>query len=206
MSVSPILVSIVPAAGHSIRMGGHDKLLLPWKQNSTVIDEVLRAWTESQTTRVVVVVRADDILLQQVCRKWPRVELVIPPNDPRDMKESVLRGLEFLSRNNAFFEIERWFVAPADMPTLNARIINRIIEANPRRDSIVIPLFNGRRGHPISLPWSLSERVAALAENEGIDRLLRDHPIEYLEISDELRPEDIDTPEDYLRLRKQYLI
>jgi molybdenum cofactor cytidylyltransferase len=199
-------VSIVPAAGYSVRMAGRNKLLLPWQETSTVMDEVLKAWTESKATRVVVVVRADDSELQRVCRNWKRVELVCPPLAPRDMKESIQRGIEFLSNSDDCIEINRWFVAPADMPTLNSRIINRLIEASANRAAIVIPRFAGRRGHPISLPWKLAKQISTLSENDGIDCLLRDNPIEFIDLEDEKRPEDIDTYEDYVRLREQHLI
>ncbi len=199
-----IHVSIVPAAGRSVRMEGHNKLLLPWKRNSTMIDEVLQAWTESKITRIVVVTRADDIELHQVCEKWPRVELVRSLNDPRDMKESIRYGLEFLNSHDRVCEIDRWFVAPADIPTLNARIIDHLIDASSHRDEIVIPRFDGRRGHPISLPWSLASQVYSLSENEGINRLLRDNPVEYFDLRNEICPEDIDTHQEYLRRWTQF--
>ena len=50
--------AIVPAAGHSRRMG-QAKLLLPWAVG-TVIDSVLQAWTTSSVDRTYIVVRAAD--------------------------------------------------------------------------------------------------------------------------------------------------
>lgn len=194
------IVAIVPAAGRSLRMAGQHKLLLPWRENSTVIGEVLQAWSESRVTHISVVVRLDDLELQSVCRRWPKIDLIVPRLAPQDMKESIRLGLEFFATRHCPSEFERWMVAPADMPMLNSRIINAIIEKGQESREIVIPRFKGRRGHPISLPWKLAARIGELPSNQGLDRLIENYPVDYLDLPADQRPEDIDTPEDYARI------
>ena len=91
-------------------------------------------------------------------------------------------------------------VAPADLPKLNAKLINAVADAGRDRDCIVIPRFGGRHGHPVLFPWNLSRDVFSLAEDEGLDRLLARRDAFHLELSMEDRVEDVDTPEDYRRL------
>lgn len=194
------IMAIIPAAGRSLRMGGQHKLLLPWRENSTVISEVLLAWSESRVTHIAIVVRLDDLDLQKDCRQWPNIDLIIPQVAPQDMKESIRLGLEFFMTKHGPSELDRWMVAPADMPTLNPLLINMVIEKAQSCCDIVIPRFDGRRGHPISLPWKLAAQVGELPSNQGLDRLFANYPVNYVDLPADQRPEDIDTPEDYVRL------
>ena len=194
------IVAIIPAAGRSLRMAGQHKLLLPWGENSTVISEVLHAWSDSLVTHIAIVVRLDDLELQSVCRRWPNIDSIIPQVAPQDMKESIRLGLEFFMTKHGPSELDRWMVAPADMPTLNPLLINTVIEKAQSCGDIVIPRFDGRRGHPISLPWSIAAQVGELPSNQGLDRLIANYPVDYVNLPADQRPEDIDTPEDYVRL------
>ena len=180
-------------------MGSRHKLLLPWG-DATVIDQVLRAWTRSLVTRVVVIVRRDDSGLQEVCRRWGNVDLVIPEDDPPDMKRSVELGLQQIAAVYSPEDSDRWVVAPADLPTLASPLINRLIEASLDSDSIVVPRFGDRRGHPISVPWALARDVFTLRVDQGINGLIALHPVQWLELPANEYPDDIDTPSDYSRL------
>ncbi|HUP81667.1 MAG TPA: nucleotidyltransferase family protein [Pirellula sp.] len=194
------ILAIIPAAGRSIRMAGQHKLLLPWRENSTVIGEVLQAWSDSLVTHIAIVVRLDDLELQSVCRRWSNIDLITPLVAPHDMKESIRLGLEFFMTKHGPSELDRWMVAPADMPTLNSLLINTVIEKAQSSGDIVIPRFNGRRGHPISLPWGIAAQVGELPSNQGLDRLVANYPVNYVDLPGDQRPEDIDTPEDYARV------
>ena len=115
-------------------MGAQHKLLLPWN-NSTVIDQVLSAWTQSRTTRVIVIVRQNDVALQEACRRWPTVNLVIPEHDPEDMKRSIQHGLQHMAARFEPAESDRWLVAPADLPTLTSELIDCVIAADRDGDA-----------------------------------------------------------------------
>ncbi|MCP4505106.1 MAG: NTP transferase domain-containing protein, partial [Fuerstiella sp.] len=81
--------AIVPAAGKSRRMG-QPKLMLPFAEG-LLIDRLLKAWTDSEVFRVIVVVRQNDRNLSEACHRWP-VDVVHPGTDPTDMKESIQVG------------------------------------------------------------------------------------------------------------------
>ena len=192
---------IIPAAGQSLRMGSQHKLLLPWN-NATVIDQVLLAWTESHADRVVVIVRKDDVQLQKACRRWPNADLVIPEDDPPDMKKSIQLGLRHVADQCAPDARDRWMVAPADLPTLTSGLINQVIEANSRSDTVVVPRFGDRRGHPVSFPWSLVPDVFRLGAEQGINCLTVAESVQWLDLPADEHPDDMDTPEEYIRLRR----
>jgi molybdenum cofactor cytidylyltransferase len=150
---------------------------------------------------VVVVSRPDDDPLHEAVRRFPRVDLVIADQAPRDMKRSVEIGLQYF-RSETIGPGDRWLLAPADLPTLTARLIDRVIEAGRETRGIVVPTFDRRRGHPVSFPWSLADQVERLGDDQGINQLLEQHPVVELAIEADEYPQDVDTPEDYRRLRE----
>jgi molybdenum cofactor cytidylyltransferase len=136
--------------------------------------------------------------------------VVRPETPPSDMKESVRLALEFA----ASFEpapTDAWLVAPADVPGLATTTIDRLIagyeaavaqEGAPKR--IWAPQCQGRRGHPVLLPWSLAAEVARLAPDQGLNSLVDRGPVEYVEVAPDALGDDVDTPADYNRLRERY--
>ena len=74
------------------------------------MDHVLQAWTESSATRVIVVVRQDHVALQEVCQRWPEIELLIPERDPEDMKRSIQIGLQHIAAHWDPGDSDRWLV------------------------------------------------------------------------------------------------
>ena len=79
-------------------------------------------------------------------------------------------------------------------------IINRVIAASRETESTVAPLFGDRSGNPICLPWVYTQRIMELEEDQDINQLLMSGPAEMFSLPAALRPQDIDTPEDYRRL------
>lgn len=195
---SPQSFAVIPAAGRSRRMGDQQKLLLPWR-GTTLIEQVLRAWLESRIDRIVLVSRRDDHELHRVVRRYPSIELVLPEEDPSEMKRSVWIGLQHLQSTQPT-DRDRWLLAPADMPTLTHTLIDQIIERGWKSSAIVYPKFDQRRGHPVSFPWSFAKQVGQLGTNEGINCLLERFPCESLSIDTEPYPADVDTEADYHRL------
>ncbi|MGI9471105.1 MAG: nucleotidyltransferase family protein [Rubripirellula sp.] len=217
--------AILPAAGRSRRMG-RPKLLLPWGRGS-VLDAVLRAWTESRVDQVVAIVRKDDADLRAACEAW-RIEVVCPDDDPRDMKASVLAGLDWLAERYQPGLADACFIAPADLPRIEARMIDSLIEEwlTPSREAtrpehpdggatdgdkrspygpspygnvepLVMPTFGERPGHPALFPWSATEEVRSLGPDQGVDQIVKRRPQRVVLFPSTTRLSDIDTPGDY---------
>lgn len=183
---------------------GQPKLLLPWpcrdQPTATIMDRLLEAWTSSRVSQVVVVVRPDDVALANACRRWP-VQVVEPEIPPMDMKASVQFGLEFLQSRFQPDRCDRVFVAPADLPTLSTAVIDRLVESPHNEDSIVVPVFGDRQGHPILIPWQLTNEIFRLGEDEGIDALVERHPKQSISFDPSELMEDVDTPDEYRSAR-----
>ncbi len=191
--------AVIPAAGLSRRMGSA-KLLLPWpipgNPDATVIDSVLDAWTSSKVLEVVVVVRASDGPLTEACQRWP-VNIVHPDQSTADMKATVAVGLQFLQTRFRPTVADRCFVAPADLPTLRSEIVNRLVDTPADCETIVVPSFGGRQGHPALLPWPITAEIFKLDKDEGINRIVQQHPKLAVSFEASLAVDDVDTPSEY---------
>ena len=194
----PRFVAIIPAAGHSRRMG-QPKLLLEFGGQS-VLSRVVQTLLGAGLSRCIVVVRPGDLALAHAA-ELAGAEVVMPVVAPIDMRQSVECGLrQGLLTTPAY---DGWVLVPADHPTLNPAVIRELItawQASPTR--IAVPVFEGRRGHPTIFPWGLVPEILALPPNCGLNQLLRSQPERVLEVSvsDRRVLDDLDTPEDWKRL------
>lgn len=191
--------ALVPAAGRSQRMG-QPKLLLPWG-NSTVIEHLLAVWKASRVSAVVVTAHpADDELIERCNAAGAEVAVVDPP--PADMKASVAAGLAHLATAYEPRPTDVWLLAPADLPRLNARLIDQVLTAHdPAAPRVLVPVSDGRRGHPVLFPWPLASAVGSLAADEGINALVAAAGPREIECDELAAFADLDTPDDYARLR-----
>jgi molybdenum cofactor cytidylyltransferase len=180
---------------------GQPKLLLPLN-GKTVIEHVVAAWLASRVTHLVAVVRADDVELARLCVQSGS-EVVRPDMPPAQMKDSVAQALLYIETRYSPQDDDAWLLAPADMPGLSPRVIDRLLgehERGSRPKAILVPTSNGRRGHPVLFPWPLAGEVRGLAEDEGVNILLERHPVREIACDESALPADLDTPDDYRRL------
>jgi len=203
--MTPRLLAIIPAAGRSRRMG-QPKLLLDIA-GQTVISRVLSALRQAGVPRTLVVVRSDDEDLIRKVRESGG-EVVIPAAVPDEMRQSVEFALQHARNGEAEHGMYTgWMLVPADHPTLHPDVIQRLISAwSDRPHLIAVPVHAGRRGHPTLFPWSLVEEVFSLPADQGLNCLLRMKPENVLEVDvpDSRVLDDLDTPEDLLRLRENF--
>ena len=186
--------AVLPAAGSSRRMG-RPKLVLPWGA-STIIETVLDAWQASGVTKVVIAVRADDAELLEKCRSRS-ADVVVLEHETPDMKASVLAALRYAAKYAPAAD-EPWLLSPADTPTISANIIDRVLaEHRASQPAIVVPTFEGRRGHPVLLPWSVRSAIEGLKADEGINVLLAGAGVRLVELGERAVVEDIDTEAEY---------
>lgn len=203
--MTPGLLAIIPAAGKSRRMG-QPKLLLDIAGQS-VIARVLGTLKQAGVSRTLVVVRpGDEDLIREV--RQAGGEVVIPPTDPEEMRQSVECALRYVRdagpKSGAY---AGWMLVPADHPTLDPLVVQELISAwSHGSQQIAVPVFDGRRGHPTIFAWDLVEEVLSLPADQGLNQLLRSKPDCVLEvcIPDSRILDDLDTPEDLQRLRLSF--
>jgi molybdenum cofactor cytidylyltransferase len=192
--------AIIPAAGHSTRMG-RPKLSLPLGDR-TVLERVIAALRDGGVDRVTVV------LGPQVSELIPLVnsagaEVCLLSKPTPDMRATVEYGLRWLEERYQPRPNDWWLLAPGDHPGFSADVVRQLLGMAGQGDaSILVPVHAGRRGHPTVISWKHATGIRALPTGEGINRYLRAHEAEtlQLEVTEPGVLLDLDTPEDYQRL------
>lgn len=194
-----MIAAIVPAAGHSERMG-RPKLILPVGEQ-TVIARVVLALLGGGADQVVVVTPPADapgavILAREAENAGARV--VVPTERPVDMRASFERGLDAFE--NA--DVTTLLLAPGDSVGLTAELVAQVVAcARAQPTSVIVPVVQDRRGHPIAIPRRLADEVRSLPLGVGINTLIKLHASAAVElpVNEAGALADLDTPEDYQR-------
>jgi molybdenum cofactor cytidylyltransferase len=187
-----MISAVVLAAGRSERMG-RPKMLLPFGRK-TLIETVLAGVLKSRVDDVVVVLGAHREAIEPVISKFA-VRAVFNEGFEAGMLSSVLRGLrEVPAAARAFL------VVLGDHPSPPASVIDRLIAAHDTTGKgIVMPVYGGRRGHPILIDIRYRDRMTALDPSVGLRQLARDRPDDVLEVPVRTPAVlmDVDRPGDY---------
>lgn len=85
-----------------------------------------------------------------------------------------------------------WLVLPGDLPLVRADTLLRVAAALERAE-VVVPVCDGRRGHPVAFSAVCGAELAALDGPQGAARVMRAHAVTELPVDDEGTVTDIDT-------------
>ena len=190
--------AVVLAAGESRRMG-RQKLLLPFGE-TTVVGAVVRAAQASRAGRTLVVLGADREAVRRGLEP-AGVDCAVNENYPLGMLTSIQAGFKALPA-----DAKAAVVLLGDQPFLASRVIDLVIEAyQAGSKGIVVPAFQGRRGHPVLIDLKYRDEVLAIDPADGLRRLMLAHPDDIVEIdvADPNILRDLDTPEDYRDLTRR---
>jgi molybdenum cofactor cytidylyltransferase len=194
------IFAIVPACGHSRRMG-RPKLSLPLGSR-TVIEHLVSALREGGVGRVLVVFGPHVPELGPLAMKAGAEILPLPESTP-DMRATVVMGLTELESRYSPGPDDWWLLAPADHPEVSAAVVRQLLAAAETQSaSVIIPVHGGRRGHPTLIRWHHAGAVQQIEAGQGINSFLRSldsHTLE-LPVADPGVVLDLDTPADYARL------
>lgn len=196
-----MIAAIVPAAGHSQRMG-RPKLILPI-EGTPLVGRVVAALRQGGASPVIVVAPPEgaagaESLGREALAAGAKV---LRPNvQPADMRASVELALRALDAAGP--APTTVLLTPGDSPGLSARLVSLVIaRAVESPDMIIVPIFEGKRGHPVAIPWSIALAVHGLPPGVGVNSLIALHAdaLRTLEVDEPGTLDDLDTPEDYLR-------
>ncbi len=183
------VVAILLAAGSSRRFGGQ-KLLAPWR-GRPLFEHALDALTSSPgigTTIVVVQPRFP------VSPERPRCRFIVNPDHEEGIGSSLRAGVRAAPE-----DADAYLVALADMPWITPELIASLIACHAAAGKpIVVPVYHGRRGHPVMMSRELREPLLAVAGDVGAREIIRAHPewVEEFETGDEAVVFDVDVPGD----------
>jgi molybdenum cofactor cytidylyltransferase len=188
--------AIVLAAGESRRMGTQ-KLLLPMAGKPVIVcivDELSPCGFDS----IIIVTRRDDLEITEVLQ-GRSVTLVKNPNPAGDMLSSIRCGLAVAS-----VDCDAVMIFLGDQPNITSSLVKKLTSAfDLTAEQIVVPVYDGHRGHPVLIPARLCPELATGTYERGLHSFLEKHkdgisPVNVPD-ADRFVLEDMDTPQDYER-------
>jgi molybdenum cofactor cytidylyltransferase len=183
-------VGILLAAGKSTRFGCM-KQLATLPSGQTLLAASSQHLRES-IQRVLIVISDDAALMAHAAHVGHThdCEVIINPRASEGMASSIQCAVR--TTNNA----TGWLIALADMPFIKPPSIATIAAALTNATKIIVPTYQGQRGHPVAFGASYADELCQLTGDTGARDIINRHPLNVV-----LRPlddagilRDVDTP------------
>ena len=148
-----MIAGVILAAGDSSRMG-FPKQLAEYK-GKTILETVVGTVTSNLDETVVVLGHENDTITEKL--DFKESTILINENWEEGIVSSIRTALFYLSENN---EIDSAMIFMADQPSVNNKIIDKLIKTKKKDDEVVISKYRYKLNYPIIVPkyfWSKLE-------------------------------------------------
>jgi molybdenum cofactor cytidylyltransferase len=193
------VAAVILAAGRSTRMGGPNKLLAELN-GKTLVRAVTEQALASKATSVTVVTGHQAAEVEKALAGL-QVIFVHNPEFAEGLASSVKAGIAAVPA-----DADGAVVCLGDMPLIDTRLIDRLIEAfAPDRGSLIaVPVSDGRRGNPVLWSRRFFGELMTLDGDIGARHLIIKHGEAVAEVSVEGHGAflDIDTPQALAEARR----
>lgn len=171
-----MLAAVILSGGASRRMGT-PKALLPY-QGQTFLEHLLAITAHPQIGVRRVVLGADAQTIPEAVTLDPQ-EIVVNEDWEKGQLSSIQTALRSLPPNTAGM-----LLCLIDHPFISHRLIHELIGAfQDSRKHIVLPLYHGRRGHPVIFAAQLYGELLAAPLETGARAVVWAHQEEVFEMS-----------------------
>lgn len=94
-----------------------------------------------------------------------------------------------------------WLILPGDLPLIWPETL-RLLATAPPQHEVVVPVYQGQRGHPVRFSRACAGQLMALHGNQGAAPVVRAFGATELPVNDAGCVTDIDTVQDLLRAQQ----
>lgn len=174
-----MLAAVILSAGASSRMG-RPKALIPFRE-STFLEHLLQVSRHPKVgvTRVVLGSAGNEI--RSLAKLDPTV-VVINPVWEQGQLSSIVAALLSLSDTPT----DGMLLCPVDHPLVTASLIAKLVEMfYSSGKPIVLPTFNGRRGHPVIFSSTLYTELLNAPADQGARAVVWAHAADVEEVPTE---------------------
>jgi molybdenum cofactor cytidylyltransferase len=188
---SPV-AGILLAAGSATRFGGGK--LLACLPDGRAIGLASYQNLRRALEQVLVVVRKNDPEMRGLFER-AGARIVDCVDASEGMSRSLIAGIR------AAPSASGWLIALGDMPFVRPETIGRVAESVSAGALLALPVFRGRRGHPVAFSRALGKELLEISGDEGARAVVLRHAkdIDLIECEDEGILRDIDTRTDLPR-------
>jgi molybdenum cofactor cytidylyltransferase len=188
------MLGILLSAGFSRRFGSANKLLqqLPDGQPIALAsaEHLIQAVPES-----IAVLRPENKALATLLIN-AGLKVIFCNENEQEMADSLVAAIRY----SLSFEAAKdgFVIALADMPYIRSETIRAVADKVANGASIVIPIYQNQRGHPVGFSAKFRNDLESLQGDEGARSIIKRYPneIQLLPTDDPGILADIDTPAD----------
>ena len=192
---------IILAAGASTRMG-KPKQLLPMR-GQTLLGRLIDEALKSDLDKVILVLGHEAEAIRSSLKKkldHPKLKVIENRNYKKGISTSIISGLKEAEKKS-----DQVMFLLADMPHIDSRLIDLLLHCYlDSKQPLGAVEIKGKRSHPVIFNKTLYPQLHLLKGDKGARELFRqyrDH-VCLVKPLDFYNDRDVDTPEDYNRLRK----
>jgi molybdenum cofactor cytidylyltransferase len=201
-----MISAILLGAGESKRMKAN-KLSLPWGRE-TIFEHCFNVLLRSKAQEIIVILNPQNEGMKREFEKksasaTKKVKVAFNPDYKRGMSTSIHKGLQIMDPRS-----EGILISLGDQPFLKTRTINVLLRSfRQGKGEIVVPSFQGTKGHPVVFHRKYEKELLRLKGDTGGKPILLKYSkqIETIPVRSEGVVKDIDTRQAYqkaLRMRK----
>jgi molybdenum cofactor cytidylyltransferase len=178
---------------------GRPKLLLPLPDGRPVLKASVEAVLAAGVDDVVVVLGCEAETVGRAVAELP-VRTVLNPRYAEGQSTSVRAGLDALRPATAGA-----LIALGDQPLADPQVIRRVVAAyRTHGRPIVVPRYRDGRGHPVLFAAAVFDELRAVTGDQGGRTVIARDPARVAEVPVDVPiPADVDTWDDYERLRRR---
>lgn len=190
-----MIAGIVLAAGLSRRMG-RAKLLLDWGGRPVIRRAVEQVRAGGVGELIIVLGHAAEAI-REALAGLP-IRFVQNPDPEAGQGSSIACGVSAVTPDS-----EAALIALGDQPSLPPEVIPRLIQTfRQTGNAIVTPVYRGVQATPVLFGSAVFSELRALSGDRGARAVVEKDPARVALVPLDLTvPPDLDTPEDYERLR-----
>ena len=177
---------------------GRPKALLPI-DGVRFIEKIVSALKSTRVSKIIAVLGHNAEEMREKISDLPAT-VVVNPGYKQGQLSSLITAIRSIQSGENSQSVDGILVHLVDHPYINAKLVDLMIDRfEQTKKLIVVPRYQGRRGHPVIFSRALFPELLAAPIDQGAKTVVHAHRDQTLEIDtdDAGVTVDIDTPEEY---------